>query len=199
MTIDDLRFSIWKRQEFYQSAIVNLKSTIKRLRSPETQFQKQEALPLKLPSGDQSEVEPPGPIPNPEVKRLSANGSGTIGPVRVGRRQVFARIQLALGPGSFFARMLRYTARSVETTSRSGDIGSPLRMESAWRRELRAPYAPSIRVGKQISPFLWKCRTLRQFLRRPSRGLSRRLGAAVTDGNRILEAFALACDVGGVK
>ena len=75
------------------------------LRSPETQFQKQEALPLKLPSGDQSEVEPPGPIPNPEVKRLSANGSGTIGPVRVGRRQVFARIQLTLGPGSFFARM----------------------------------------------------------------------------------------------
>ena len=56
-------------------------------------------------SGDQSEVEPPGPIPNPEVKRLSANGSGTIGPVRVGRRQVFARIQLTLGPGSFFARM----------------------------------------------------------------------------------------------
>ena len=43
-----------------------------------------------LPSGDQSEVEPPGPIPNPEVKRLSANGSGTIGPVRVGRRQVYA-------------------------------------------------------------------------------------------------------------
>jgi hypothetical protein len=43
-----------------------------------------------LPSGDQSEVEPPGPIPNPEVKRPSANGSGTIGPVRVGRRQVNA-------------------------------------------------------------------------------------------------------------
>ena len=55
-------------------------------------------------SGDQSEVEPPGPIPNPEVKRLSANGSGTIGPVRVGRRQVKARIQPTLGPGSFFAR-----------------------------------------------------------------------------------------------
>ena len=56
-----------------------------------------------LPSGDQSEVEPPGPIPNPEVKRLCANGSGTIGPVRVGRRQVKARIQPTLGPGSFFA------------------------------------------------------------------------------------------------
>lgn len=55
------------------------------------------------PSGDQSAVEPPGPIPNPEVKRRSANGSGTIGPVRVGRRQVFARLQLKLEPGSFFA------------------------------------------------------------------------------------------------
>ena len=54
-------------------------------------------LPLKvgrssLPSGDQSAVEPPGPIPNPEVKRRSADGSGTIGPVRVGRRQVYARL-----------------------------------------------------------------------------------------------------------
>jgi hypothetical protein len=43
-----------------------------------------------LASGDQSEVEPPGPIPNPEVKRFSANGSETIGLVRVGRRQVYA-------------------------------------------------------------------------------------------------------------
>ena len=42
------------------------------------------------PSGDHSEVEPPGPIPNPEVKRFSANGSETIGLVRVGRRQVYA-------------------------------------------------------------------------------------------------------------
>jgi hypothetical protein len=46
-------------------------------------------------------VEPPGPIPNPEVKRRSADGSGTIGPVRVGRRQVYTRLQLTLGPGSF--------------------------------------------------------------------------------------------------
>jgi hypothetical protein len=42
-------------------------------------------------SGGQSAVEPPGPIPNPEVKRCSADGIGTTGPVRVGRRQVFAR------------------------------------------------------------------------------------------------------------
>ena len=69
--------------------------------SPESQFQKQESLPLKLPSGDQSAVEPPGPIPNPEVKRCSANGSETKGLVRVGRRQVYARLQ-AIGAGLFF-------------------------------------------------------------------------------------------------
>jgi hypothetical protein len=59
---------------------------------------------LKLPSGDQSAVEPPGPIPNPEVKRCSANGSETIGLVRVGRRQVYARLQVRnhSEPGSFF-------------------------------------------------------------------------------------------------
>jgi hypothetical protein len=45
-----------------------------------------------LTSGGQSAVEPPGPIPNPEVKRCSADGIGTTGPVRVGRRQVFARL-----------------------------------------------------------------------------------------------------------
>jgi hypothetical protein len=46
----------------------------------------------RLPSGDQSAVEPPGPIPNPEVKRRSADGSETTGLVRVGRRQVYARL-----------------------------------------------------------------------------------------------------------
>ena len=39
-------------------------------------------------SGDHSKLEPPGPIPNPEVKRFSADGSGAKGPVRVGRCQV---------------------------------------------------------------------------------------------------------------
>ena len=48
-------------------------------------------------------MEPPGPIPNPEVKRRSANGSETIGLVRVGRRQVYARLQ-AIGAGLFFCR-----------------------------------------------------------------------------------------------
>ena len=41
-----------------------------------------------LASGGHSREEPPGPIPNPEVKLLCADGSGTIGPVRVGRRQL---------------------------------------------------------------------------------------------------------------
>ena len=40
-------------------------------------------------SGGHSKLEPPGPIPNPEVKRLCADGSWTIGPVRVGRRQFY--------------------------------------------------------------------------------------------------------------
>lgn len=53
-------------------------------------------------SGDQSAVEPPGPIPNPEVKRRSADGSGTTGPVRVGRRQVNAP-SMETWTGLFFA------------------------------------------------------------------------------------------------
>ena len=55
----------------------------------------------RLPSGDHSEAEPPGPIPNPEVKRRSADGSGTIGPVRVGRCQVYARFHREMEPGFF--------------------------------------------------------------------------------------------------
>ena len=55
-------------------------------------------------SGDHSEVEPPGPIPNPEVKRFSANGSETIGLVRVGRRQVYAPHFGNKVRGSFFVR-----------------------------------------------------------------------------------------------
>jgi hypothetical protein len=70
-----------------------------------------------LNSGDQSEVEPPGPIPNPEVKRLSANGSGTIGPVRVGRRQVYAP-SMVTWTGLFFAHdrafPLRFHIHGIE-------------------------------------------------------------------------------------
>ncbi len=85
-----------------------------------------------LPSGDQSAVEPPGPIPNPEVKRCSANGSGTIGPVRVGRRQVYARLQAnqCLEPGSFFAlfRLFKKDQRlSVSVVCGAFKVGLPWR------------------------------------------------------------------------
>ena len=55
-------------------------------------------------SGDQSGVEPPGPIPNPEVKRPSADDSGTTGPVKVGRRQVYAP-PVETRAGLFFVRV----------------------------------------------------------------------------------------------
>ena len=52
-------------------------------------------------SGDHSKVEPPGPVPNPEVKHFSADGSWTIGPVRVGRRQVICPVLASAKIGLF--------------------------------------------------------------------------------------------------
>ena len=46
-------------------------------------------------------MEPPGPIPNPEVKRCRADGSWAKGPARVGRCQVFARLLRKKEPGVF--------------------------------------------------------------------------------------------------
>ena len=46
-------------------------------------------------------MEPPGPIPNPEVKRCCADGSWAKGPARVGRCQVFARLLRKKEPGVF--------------------------------------------------------------------------------------------------
>ena len=60
-------------QEIYYWRLINLKANKNCLRQ----------------SGGHSKLEPPGPIPNPEVKRLCADGSWTIGPVRVGRRQFY--------------------------------------------------------------------------------------------------------------
>jgi hypothetical protein len=70
-----------------------------------------------LPSGDQSAVEPPGPFPNPEVKRRSADGIGTIGPVRVGRCQVYARLQ-AIGAGLFFLSRVETVLQKVFSQNR---------------------------------------------------------------------------------
>ena len=60
-------------------------------------------------------MEPPGPFPNPEVKRRSADGIGTIGPVRVGRCQVYARLQ-EIGVGLFFwqANLSRYELETYQ-------------------------------------------------------------------------------------
>ncbi len=52
-------------------------------------------------------VEPPGPIPNPEVKHCCADGSGAIGPVRVGRCQVYARLLLNGRSRAFLCLFLR--------------------------------------------------------------------------------------------
>ena len=88
-------------------------------------------------------VEPPGPIPNPEVKRRSANGSETIGLVRVGRRQVYARPR-AIGAGLFFARaaeMMRPPAPPLDHPGRerhaplftiSNPLLTPLSAPGLW-------------------------------------------------------------------
>ena len=57
-------------------------------------------------SGDHSVMEPPGPIPNPEVKRYCADGSWAKGPARVGRCQLFARLLRKKEPGVFLPLIL---------------------------------------------------------------------------------------------
>ena len=53
--------------------------------------------------GDHSELDPPDPIPNSEVKRFSADGSVGSPHVRVGHRQAFIRrILRYLVLGDFF-------------------------------------------------------------------------------------------------
>jgi hypothetical protein len=77
-----------------------------------------------LSSGGHSTVAPPGPIPNPEVKRCSANGSVVKGYVRVGRCQVISKT----GPemGRFFA-FIRESATAMRGNSTQlGDNGASL-------------------------------------------------------------------------
>ena len=62
--------------------------------------------PQRTASGDQSAMEPPGPIPNPEVKRCRADGSWAKGPARVGRCQLFARLLRKKEPGVFLPLIL---------------------------------------------------------------------------------------------
>ena len=53
-------------------------------------------------SDEYSELEPPDPIPNSEVKRLSADGSVGSPHVRVGHRQAFMTSASMLRIGAFF-------------------------------------------------------------------------------------------------
>nr|ADI16573.1 hypothetical protein [uncultured gamma proteobacterium HF0010_01E20] len=55
-------------------------------------------------SDEHSELEPPDPIPNSEVKRLSADGSVGSPHVRVGHRQAFMTSASMLRIGAFFLR-----------------------------------------------------------------------------------------------
>ncbi len=54
-----------------------------------------------MSSGDHSKVEPPGSIPNPEVKHLCADGSVAKGHVRVGRCQNYIPAVELLFPAGF--------------------------------------------------------------------------------------------------
>lgn len=119
--------------EAHQSLInrpENITATTRRSR-PEPQgfekFSKINQLPYShADSGDHSAMEPPGPIPNPEVKRCSADGSGTIGPVRVGRRQVYLpSILLTQSAGHFFCPV----SKECEDTSHPGITPNHARRE----------------------------------------------------------------------
>jgi hypothetical protein len=55
-------------------------------------------------SDEHSELEPPDPISNSEVKRLSADGSVGFPHVRVGHRQAYIRKPRLIESGLFFAQ-----------------------------------------------------------------------------------------------
>jgi hypothetical protein len=67
-------------------------------------------------------VEPPGPIPNPEVKHCCADGSGAIGPVRVGRCQVYARFFPKRKESGFFCAQMLHSLRNTQITQLSNKI-----------------------------------------------------------------------------
>ena len=61
---------------------------------------------------DHSELEPPDPIPNSEVKRLSADGSVGFPHVRVGHRQALkSTTPLQLAVGAFFMDKIDFRTR----------------------------------------------------------------------------------------
>src|SRR5690606_31008033 len=106
----------------------------------------------RLASGDQSAVEPPGPIPNPEVKRRSADGSGTTGPVRVGRRQVLAPPFRKKRRGTFFCGGGTWCEWSWRVVSETGGPGERHVAESEagqmeWARKEQGLH-PEVRIKR---------------------------------------------------
>ena len=70
---------------------------------------------------------PPGPIPNPEVKHDSAEGSVAIGYVRVGRRQVIRKSRSSNGPAFCVFSGKMFPACPVVENRRSMLPGEPRR------------------------------------------------------------------------
>ena len=109
-------------------------------RSPEVSL----APGARRDSGDHSAVEPPGPIPNPEVKHCSADGSAAIGRVRVGRCQ-FISPPSSEG-GDFFALFLRSRDASVGFGApRPGTVG-------LWRVEISVTLRGSFEKTDPFTP-----------------------------------------------
>ena len=65
-------------------------------------------------SDENSELEPPDPIPNSEVKRLSADGSVGSPHVRVGHRQAFILNALVLRIRAFFLPRPLYKCQNLQ-------------------------------------------------------------------------------------
>ena len=65
-------------------------------------------------SDEHSELEPPDPISNSEVKRLSADGSVGSPHVRVGHRQAFILNALVLCIRAFFLPRTLYKCQSLQ-------------------------------------------------------------------------------------
>ena len=81
------------------------------------------SMPARRPaSGDHSVMEPPGPIPNPEVKRYCADGSWAKGPARVGRCQLFARLLRKKEPGVFLPLVLERKGATVSKVEPSKKV-----------------------------------------------------------------------------
>ena len=75
-------------------------------------------------SDDNSELEPPDPIPNSAVKRFSADGSVGFPHVRVGHRQAYFEHPAQASRVFFFVRKKSFWARKVGKNNRTQQVFS---------------------------------------------------------------------------